>query len=123
MPDFKPGEIVNITVEGARVRSVRREFGDGPWHLSCSVGEYVLTVPLSEVTVERGDPEWWPPRPGDVLRHTETGRLWFGVAHSSNLCFYASNADCMDPQQSWEQRHLLTLVHREDEQDGGRSDG
>lgn len=118
---YEPGEVYNITVTGARVISVahngwiRFAVPDGPVH---------EIAPYSDAfTVERADPEWWPLLPGDVLRHTGTGRLWFGVAHGSNLCLYSSNADCMDPQQSWEQRHQLTLVDREDEQDGGRSDG
>ena len=124
MSEFKPGEIVDITIKGARVVDVAHlkdcEVGVS---FECDYGEYGWAIPLGppEVTVERADPEWWPPRPSDLLRNASTGRFWFAVAIGSNTNLYNDRADQMEPQQAWEQRHRLTLVHREDQQDGGAS--
>lgn len=118
---LKPGDRINITIEAAEVTE-RGAFLVAKIHPpeGNPSDPFPTEVPIgwSNVTVERADPEWWPPRPADVLRHTPTGRLWFGVAHASNLCLYCSNGDCMDPQQTWEQRHRLEIVHREEESRG-----
>lgn len=117
---YKRGDIVTITITGARVDEWRPEVSELTVDTSADANSDLTTFDLAsaQVTVERADPEWWPPRPADVLRHTPTGRLWFGVAHASNLCLYSSNGDCMDPQQTWEQRHRLEIVHREEESRG-----
>src|SRR5690606_24631915 len=71
----KPGDIVDITIEGARVRAIRGE--DIVDHLSYETqGGFVASVALTEsVTVERVAPAEWPPRPGDVWLDAE-GRAW-----------------------------------------------
>ena len=75
MSEFKPGDIVDITIEGARVRAIRGE--DTVDHLSYETqGGFVASVALTEsVTVERVAPAEWPPRPGDVWLDAE-GRAW-----------------------------------------------
>src|SRR5690606_11250548 len=71
---FKPGDIVDITIEGARVRAIRGE--DIVDHLSYEIQGFVASVALTEsVTVERVALAEWPPRPGDVWLDAE-GRAW-----------------------------------------------
>ncbi|MFE9099795.1 hypothetical protein [Actinomadura geliboluensis] len=116
---IKPGDRINITIEHARARLVRSEDGSGVDWLSYDVGGYVTSLPLvDEVTVEHGDPEWWPPRAGDLLRMSSGTRL-FAMAHGSNITLTSSRGHTLTPEQAWEQRHLLELVNREDEPGGG----
>lgn len=114
MSDFQPGEIVDITIKGVRIAQQR---ADGRVEIRDEFDDPYAMPP--QAAVERVAPEWWPPRPSDLLRNTSTGRFWFAVAIGSNVNLYNDRADQIDPQQAWEQRHLLTLVHREDGQDGG----
>ncbi|MFC5744773.1 hypothetical protein [Actinomadura rugatobispora] len=119
MTEFKPGDIVNITVEGASVveckgGSLAYEYVLVPHDDEEEVVYAETSIRLSDaVTVERADPEWWPPQPGDVLRFE--GRRLFAVARGSNVtlvsAFWAEEG--LDPQESWEHRHDLTLVNRE----------
>ncbi|MCP9947328.1 hypothetical protein [Actinomadura madurae] len=116
--DLKPGDLVDVTIQGVPVH-LKDEYGciwivadaydGGPGHWQMP----------PQATAERCDPEWWPPRPGDLLRNTSTGRRWFAIATGSSTCLYNDRADLMEPQEAWELRHQLTLVDRENEQDGG----
>lgn len=61
--EFEPGEVVDITIEGARVK---RHGGSGFLVLIVDGRELVLMVDLECVTVERVAPPEWPPQPGDL---------------------------------------------------------
>lgn len=115
MSDFTPGEIVNITIKGVRVVGANEStvtiVADHP------DGEPAHYLMPPQAAVTRGDPEWWPPRPGDLLREGD-GLLWFACANGSNVLYRTAWSERMEHQEAWEKRHLLTLVHREDEQDG-----
>lgn len=117
--DFKAGEIVDITIQGVPVH-LKDESGR-VWIVADACDGKPAHWPMPpQATVERGDPEWWPPQPGDLLRFE--GRLLFAVARGSNVILVSAYwaEEAMEPQEAWEKRHVLILVHRE-EQDGGRS--
>lgn len=131
MSEFKPGEIVNITIKGARVVDVTK-LGECELGVTfdCNFGLYPLTVPLGPagVTVERVAPAEWPPRPGDLWRD-QRGNVWFAadlhdIEETDTPAIYmlASHEDHqVVPECCNENFGPLTLVHREDEQDGGAS--
>lgn len=59
---YKPGDFVNITIERALVAESR--FDDG---IRIEYDGDAAELPLGpSVTIERADPQWWPPRP-DVI--------------------------------------------------------
>jgi hypothetical protein len=72
--EYRPGEVVDITIKGARVDRV-----DGRW-LGCLLGAYRVTVPLDgpRVTVERVAPAEWPPQPGDLWKDRNES-VWFAL--------------------------------------------
>jgi hypothetical protein len=113
--DYEVGEIVRVTTPPVRI--ARPQTATSVTVRTESGVSYVMP-PGS--TVERADPEWWPPRPGDLLK-TPAGVRLFAVARGSNIWLISGyhGDDEVSPQEAWEQRHLLTLVDREDEQDGG----
>jgi hypothetical protein len=91
MTDFKRGDLVDITIKGARVgikgvdSDPRRLYVDlGPWDDGVNKGgEWGMTFPttVEGVTVKRVAPAEWPPRPGDLWRDKHNA-LWFArVAH------------------------------------------
>lgn len=88
MTDYQPGEIVEITIRGARVDRL-----DSAKNQRFMVGdddELWLALPLSEaVTIERFAPAEWPPQPGDVWLDRD-GNPWFG-------CWYCLDPDSPDP--------------------------
>ena len=124
MSDYAPGDIVDITIKGARVIEVCRH-GDGNgddlrFTYEAKDGDQwpnSVWAQAPGVTVERGDPEWWPLRPGDLLRYE--GKRWFAISYGSNVVLKSGHAEHMDAEEAWQRRHELTLVHREDERDGG----
>lgn len=113
MTDFKPGDIVNIVIEGARVE----EFDDGVLGLQLTPNAAYATpvdLPLgANVTVERADPRWWPPRPDDLLRHDD-GTVWFAFAIGSNTVLINRSGDRTEQPEAYDQRHNFRLVHREE---------
>lgn len=126
MSDFKPGEIVDITIKGAQVDEV----GRNGLHVVMPNGT-TAHIELSNyegITIERVAPAEWPPRPGDLWRD-QHGAVWFAadlVDDGGDPAIYmlASREDRqVAPDYCNETYGPLTLVHREDEQDGGRSDG
>lgn len=94
---YVPGEIIDITIKGARVVEVCRH-GDGngddlrftyeakDGHASHSA----VWADAPGVTVERVAPAEWPPQPADLWRDRE-GDLWFAARHWP---------DCDDRQDS-----------------------
>ena len=118
MSTFQPGEIVDITIKGAHVVDVTKldECQLGVV-FDCDAGLFPLTVPLGPpgVTVERGDPENWPPRRADMWRHT-SGTLWFAFQVGSNVSLVNGTGEVRDEQEAYDQRHHMRLERREDEQ-------
>ena len=78
MTTFQPGEIVDITIKGARVKSF------APLAMSCTVDGYRVVVYRDSpeiayeppVIIERVAPAGWPPQPGDLWRDKHDA-LWF----------------------------------------------
>lgn len=116
MTKYRTGEIINVTIKGARVGHQGAEgflnvFIDGTPH------RLMLT---SGVTVERAMPEHWPPRPGDLWRDADD-YLWFAQQrHDGEIRFrpsYAGDdpyAETVDlPGHLLSTAAPLTLVHRE----------
>lgn len=74
MPTFSTGEIVNVTIKGARIagddgRIVKVTYGNGRYLIP-------LADDTTEVTIERIAPPEWPVRPGDLWRDSRNV-LWF----------------------------------------------
>jgi hypothetical protein len=86
---LQPGEIVDITIKGARVVRVITEGHDGDVTpildltiLGPDGSHYYTQLPAdwSSVTVERVTPEHWPPRPGDVWTEADGTGTWVALA-------------------------------------------
>ena len=138
--EFREGDRVRITVEDVVVTNVyqtgRKSF-DGPYedtgavmvfrHLDEDVenGPHSVNLGAKGVTVEHAAPAEWPPQPGDLWRDCD-GDVWLvcmvgdGEVFGLTMICAAGAAD-RSPEQLAERFGPLTLVHREDEQDGGRS--
>lgn len=118
--DFKPGEIVDITIKGARVDGVAPDLNLLAVDLTPQISPgsvQALDLPLADnVTVERAAPAEWPPRAGDLWRSTR-GNIWF-VAEKQRM-IPAGGGRAETPTIVLGTFGPLTLVHREDEQDGG----
>ncbi|MFF5261290.1 hypothetical protein ACFY4C_20300 [Actinomadura viridis] len=119
MADYKIGEVVDITIKGARVVLWAPQTCELTVESRADANSDQTTYDLAsdQITVERADPEWWPPRPGDLLREGD-GLVWFAFADGSNVSYRTAYSERMEHQEAWEKRHELTLVHREDSQDG-----
>jgi hypothetical protein len=128
MSDFKPGDRVDITIKGARVRLVREHLSMLGENVADQLsyetdGGFVASVVLTEdVTVERVAPAEWPPRPGDLWRDKD-GAIWFAVAHPHHSGPHLrGHDDGIAPADFIAENYgPLTLVRREDEQDGDQS--
>lgn len=124
MSDFKQGDRVNVTIEGARViaygydERYRCDYVLVAQTIDGKEAHPRIFLGADGVEVEHADPAWWPPRPGDLL-HDGSGVTRFAVACGSNIVLMSPYGEQIQPQESWEQRHDLKLVHREDEQGGG----
>lgn len=126
MSSFKPGEIVDITIKGARVEWANST-DMNVWAVDevdpdtgVNLGEQITISHAAEnVTIERVAPAEWPPRPGDLWRDGE-GDVWFAVEDRDGDVHFRATGDTYAPTD-WAAKHYapLTLVHREDEQDGG----
>lgn len=118
MSEYKPGEIVDITIKGARVRN-QHDGDDGLDVLTVIYGQHNTVAHLSlddSVTVERIAPAEWPPRPGDLWRDNG-GELWFaveigGVALVPSYPVSSSRRGVV-PDKVKDSVGPLTLVHRE----------
>jgi hypothetical protein len=131
MSDFKPDEIVDITIKGARV-----EGEDARW-LNCLLGAHRVNVPLdgTGVTVEHAMPEITP---GDVLTDGGGG-VWFAQRYFADFDKPDDWAGCneagwrtvlvpmnggplgdgsgMRPEDVNERYAPFTVVHHEDERE------
>jgi hypothetical protein len=115
--DFKPGEIVDITITGARVIGVDGNgIGDLEVSYSTDLGTYeaVFAIDTPAVNVARVAPAEWPPQVGDVWRDTRgethwvTGSKQYGAEH-----LYSRDGKGHRPDVVNQRFGPLTLVHRE----------
>jgi hypothetical protein len=81
MSDYRLGDIVDVTIRGARVQDYDVS-GDGPDRLMVTYGQpaSMTTLFVNGVTVERVAPAEWPPQPGDVWRDPH-GYAWFAFSY------------------------------------------
>lgn len=124
MSDYKPGEIVDITIRGARVLANGTDDLGRPF-LEFTHGEQNVLAAVERddhaVTIERVTPAEWPPQPGDLWRDSD-GDVWFayglvfdGDGLKALRC--ANGAKVLGPWGSDDvnqQYGPLVLVHRED---------
>lgn len=136
-PEIRPGDIVDITIKGARVKEICYHGDDnGPdlrFTYKTKFGEAhdAVWVDAPGVTVEHVAPAEWPPQPGDLWRDRHGG-LWFAadvrdieetdVAEIVMVWTYENYRVTPDVLA---RRERLTLVHREQTgadapQDGGQ---
>lgn len=115
MRDVKLNEIVNATITGARVQGFVSEMY-GTDAVVLSVGGSTVRLPLcDEVSIEHVAPAEWPPRANDLWRHTN-GTFWFGEQSGSNVLLRSGDARLMTSHEAYDERHQLSLVHREGNQ-------
>lgn len=121
--EFQVGEVVDVTIRGARIERVQDEGHDGDVTRVAGIvahdgdgAPFFTAVPLdwTTVLVERRAPAEWPPRPGDLWRDRD-GRLWFTVESDSDYGV-ALTCNGRNRRPAAEIHGLyspLTLVHRE----------
>lgn len=128
MTDFKPGELVTITIENATVATAQPGVlainygGTKPGQLD---GYITIDTTAKGVTAERVAPAQWPPRHGDVWRDSDN-MLWFvsirdigGEYPRTETVFVPADGRRVDRYAHYESGRLLsergpmTLVHRE----------
>jgi hypothetical protein len=114
---FEPGELVDITIRGARVRDMdadydRRYPGDLPVMLSD--GRKGRIPDVAEVTVTRVAPKEWPPQPGDVWRNEHGVKLFATEPFEGQTDLRSTRGDVFEKSET-ALEHLgpLKLVYRE----------
>lgn len=128
---FQPGEIVDITIRGARVLKLTNPTGrilsveyqdpNPPEDGTCRAS---LIMDSPAITVERVAPAEWPPQIGDLWRDSY-GNLWFisrdPTSMSGRLLGRTAGGTRWtdDMQQLIDDHAPLTIVHREPATDGG----
>lgn len=127
MSTFQPGEIVDITIKGARVEHVTTEGFDGDATKVAQVvvydadgRPYYITFPPSwdTVAVERRAPAEWPPRAGDLWRD-RAGEVWFAFRDRAVFLVPMYPVDIsrsgLEPARVMRAVGPLKLMHREDD--------
>ncbi len=128
MSDFKPGDIVNITIKGAVVvnsYTTGRKPVDGPREDTGTVlvfrhpdlerfedRTHTVNLKADGVTVERAVPEHWPPFHNDVWRD-RANTLWVCGNDGWGPRMYSAVGD-MEPDKALREHGLTALVHREE---------
>lgn len=123
MTEFKPGEIVDITIKGAQVALWMPSLSELTVESSADVNSDQTTFDLTsdQVTVERGNPTEWPPKPRDVWRDRD-GDLWIARDCGENLVALVSSIvgkggfpfGATSVGRLLDRYGPLTLVHREE---------
>lgn len=117
MAEFQVGEVVDITIKGARVVShgndvltvdhqILREPWNGNWrrvHL-CTLSD--------AVTVERVAPAYWPPQQGDVWSSVEPV-LWFAHLGPAGYLTLVNQAGAMLTVEEFGNGYAGRLVLRD----------
>jgi hypothetical protein len=107
--DFKPDEVIDITLKGVRVRDLAPR---GEQWLAGEIGGFSITLPLcaAGLTAEHAIPDV---RPGDLWRDRD-GTVWFGIegddGHTYLMCSADHSLPVLDAVREW---GPLTSVHRE----------
>lgn len=81
MNEFKPGELVDITMRMVRIESIN-DVGIAQCSLYESNWRPTINLRAAGVEVERVAPEEWPPCHGDLWQDA-SGRLWAGMQIST----------------------------------------
>lgn len=123
MSDYKVGEVVDITIKGARIIEVSGQSIVYTYPGLHTLARSAVAPDAEAVTVERVAPAEWPPRKGDLWRDRQ-GDLWFArIADGDDWSTLVLTCDVpyafSDPDKVLATYAPLTLVHREAEQDGG----
>lgn len=127
--DYQPGDIVDITIRGARVVDIYRpDDGKGEnlrFTYTARDGEQwpcAVWAQAPSVVIKQADPFGWPPRHKDVWRD-RNGTLYLVVeTHRGDLLMNGTDCGRHGIDYVARAHGPLTLVHRE-ERDGGPSDG
>lgn len=132
MTTFIPGEIVNATINGARVISVHNDEFDRfvltVEYANDSEIEQIELLPDNDaIAIERVAPKEWPPQSGDKWRDA-AGGPWFAVdvtdwdadGEPRVDLFSANQYNCGSdtPDKVNQQYGPMVLVHREDAKPG-----
>lgn len=118
--DFKPGEIVTITIKGARVDEWRPAVMELTVDSSADANSDLTTFTLAsdQVTVEHVAPAEWPPRHHDVWRD-RFGDLWIARVLLStpderlHVEMHGVGDDVFAADTMLAKYGPMTLVHRE----------
>lgn len=81
MSDYRPGEIVDVTIKGVRIAATEDAIPPmDPRGLLVIADEHGDLYPLPpQAAITRVAPAHWPPQEGDVWRRDADGLNWFGV--------------------------------------------
>ncbi|TYK47183.1 hypothetical protein [Actinomadura decatromicini] len=118
MTAFTPGEVVDITIKGVRINEQDGHGCVSIIAVDCFDAERASWRMPPQAEVTRVAPAEWPPRHKDVWRD-RNGALYLVVeTHRGDLLM--NGTDCGRHGIDYVSRTHgpLTLVHREDEQDG-----
>jgi hypothetical protein len=125
MNDFQPGEVVNVTIKGARVNAWHPELGELTVEHDADVNSDMTTFEAEKVDVERVASPEWPPLYGDLWRDRD-GDLWLartplgGDRTVGLVCSRpAGNKSSLvggplSPHQVLKMHGPMVLVHREE---------
>lgn len=120
MPEFKSGEIVDVTIKGVRVDD---QHPDGTVTIIAdhSDGGTATWQMPPQAAIGRVAPAEWPPQPGDLWKD-EHGSFWFAFwgADACEVFMVPSDPARGELNTPMPDRVLLmvgplTLVHREDQ--------
>jgi hypothetical protein len=120
MTDFKPGDIVDITIRARVVEMIpggalRFTFRQ-PEHFNAAPYPHVIATNSPDLTFELVAPAEWPPQPGDLWRDKH-GELWFIHCDPPDGLLMARTADgerwTPDASRLIEDNGPLTLAYRE----------
>ena len=121
MNDYLPGEIIDVTISGARIESIS-DVGIAQCSLPNHAWRPTINLRADGVEVERRAPAEWPPRHGDLWRD-RSGGLWAGAEiHLEDgpyvmLFPLSSSRSSADPDRVLQDCGPVALAHREPEAD------
>jgi len=77
MSEFKPGELIDVTMRSLRIESIN-DVGVAQCSLPGHAWRPTINLRAEGVEIERVAPEEWPPCHGDLWRDAK-GELWAGM--------------------------------------------
>lgn len=122
MTTFSVGEVVDISIRGARVVNTYPEHHSGVQVANTLVVKYGADSTRSlavntlnpEVTVTRVAPKEWPPQPGDVWRNEHGVKLFATEPFEGQTDLRSTRGDVFEkPETALEHLGPLKLVYRE----------